>query len=222
MTSQTVYVSFPSSKELHSRTRAFISAVTQDPDTHHQSLLDQIPNIFIDEVLEAFFVGPMDATGMKGGGASIMHGLMNVVGKASRALASKVFSRVSLAEQKVLAEHFQQISLEKEGQTYCGYLLDAELANEAALMFESFRRGSGDREHVARVMVAIGDGTIKNFFDIPISSIKVGMVTRGLVSAGRATIEQASHSMNGKLLPDLKPKVRQRVLDYTEEMLREF
>lgn len=222
MTAKQIFVAFPASAELNRRTLAFIDAVRTQPGQSHQALLNAIPALFIDEVLAAFFQGPIDATGISGGSASMIHGLMNMVGKASRALATKVFSKVSLAEQQFLADHFDSMTLEKDGQPYSGFPLDGELANEAALMFDSFRSGDGDREHLVRIMTALGDGAIRQFFDIPMSGVKVGMVTRGLVNAGRATIEKASHSMNGRILPDMEPVPRQRVLDYMEGMLQEF
>lgn len=222
MTVNTVYVAFPASPELDRQTRAFADAALANPTQSQQTLLDQIPNIFIDEVLKAFFQGPVDAAGMSGGAASVIHGLMTMVGKASRALAAKVLSKVSLDEQAMLARHFQALTLEKDGVPYCGFPIDGELANEAMLMFQSFRDGTGDEKQMVRIMTALGDGAISNFFDKPLASIKVGFVTRGLVSAGRATIEKASHSMNAKLLPDLEGDVQLRVLEHMEGMVQEF
>lgn len=222
MTANTVYVAFPASPELDSKTRAFAEAALANPKQSQQGLLDQIPNIFIDEVLKAFFQGPVDAAGMTGGAASVIHGLMSMVGKASRALAGKVLSKVSLDEQAMLARHFQALTLKKDGVPYCGFPIDAELANEAMLMFQSFRDGAGDQKQMIRIMTALGDGAISNFFDTPLANIKVGFVTRGLVSAGRATIDKASHSMNAKLLPDLEADVQLRVLEHMEGMVQEF
>jgi hypothetical protein len=90
------------------------------------------------------------------------------------------------------------------------------------LMFQSYRDGTGDEKQMVRIMTALGDGAISNFFDKPLASIKVGFVTRGLVSAGRATIEKASHSMNAKLLPDLEADVKLRVLEHMESMVQDF
>lgn len=222
MTANTVYVAFPASQELDRRTKAFIEAALALPKQNHKRLLDDIPDTFIDEVLKAFFQGPVDAAGLTGGAASVIHGLMSMVGKASRALAGKVLSKVSLEEQAMLAKHFQMLTLEKDGVPYCGFPIDGELANEAMLMFQSFRDGSGDENQMIRIMTALGDGAITNFFDAPIGHIKVGFVTRGLVSAGRATIEKASHSMNGKLLPDMEADAQLRVLEHMESMVQEF
>lgn len=222
MTVNTVYVAFPASQALDCQTRSFTEAALAAPKQSHQGLLDQIPDAFIDEVLKAFFQGPVDAAGMTGGTASVVHGLMSIVGRASRALAGKVLSKVTLDEQAMLAKHFQALMLEKDGAPYCGFPIDGELANEAVLMFQSFRDGTGDQKQMIRIMTALGDGAIKNFFDAPLANIKVGFVTRGLVSAGRATIEKASHSMNAKFLPDLEANVQLRVLEHMESMVQEF
>ncbi len=221
MTAKQLYVAFQSSEELYQRSMAFISAVRQAPGSNHQQLLDQIPDLFIDEVLHAFFEGPVDATGMSGSTASLIHGLMNMVGKASRALTGKVLSKVSIEEQQALASHFANMTFTVGEQPYCGFPLDAEIANEALLVFDLYRNGDEDRANLVKVMLAMGDGAIEHFFDRPMGMVKVGMLTRGLVSAGRATIEKASHSMNGKIVPDLEPVARQRVLDYMENMLVE-
>src|SRR5690606_7127511 len=100
MTAKKMYVAFPASQALHERTQAFIKAVEDKPSLDHQALLSAIPSLFIDEVLAAFFAGPVDATGMTGSTASVIHGLMNMVGKASRALANKVLGKVTKEEQK--------------------------------------------------------------------------------------------------------------------------
>lgn len=163
----------------------------------------------------------MLATRIQGGAASMMHGLMNMVGKASRALVGKVFSKVHPEEQIELARLFSAMMIERDGTPYCGFLLAPELANEAGLMFQSFRNGGCDTAHLVRVMEGISEGAIESFFDRPMSCVKVGMVTRGLVSAGRATIHKAAHSVNTRVLPELDPGPRQRVLDYFDAMLME-
>ena len=64
MTAKQIFVAFPTSAELNRRTLAFIDAVRAQPDQSHQALLSAIPALFIDEVLAAFFQGPIDATGI--------------------------------------------------------------------------------------------------------------------------------------------------------------
>lgn len=217
----TVYVAFPASEKLYRNTLAFTEAVRTRPDVIHQQLIDDISHDFISEVLEAFFEGPMKTLNVQGSMASVMNGVMSIIGKASRALVGKVFHKVSVEEQQQLALQFSATQVMVDGQAWCGFPLDDEAANEAALMFEEFRKGQGDEAHLVKVMGMFADGAIEHFFDRTMGSVKTGAITRGLVSAGRATIHKAAHSSMQKTLPGLHPKLRQPVLNYFENMLVE-
>ena len=217
----TVYVAFPASENLHRRTVGFVEAVRTRPARIHQQMIDDLSHDFITEVLNAFFEGPMRALNVQGSMASVLNSVMAIIGKASRALVGKVFHKVSAEEQQLLAQRFADMQVEINGQPWCGFPLEDEAANEAALMFESFRRGSGDEAHLVRVMGLFADGAIEHFFDRTMGAVKTGAITRSLVSAGRATIHKAAHSSMQKTLPGLHPKVRQPVLDYFENMLVE-
>ncbi|MFN3713046.1 MAG: hypothetical protein ACK4SX_05260 [Alcanivoracaceae bacterium] len=217
----TVYVAFPASDTLRRNTEAFREAVARQPGVIHQQLIDDISHDFITEVLHAFFDGPVKSLNVQGSMASVMNGVISIIGKASRALVSKVFHKVSVDEQKMLADRFSAMQVIKDGVAWCGFPLDAETANEAALMFESFRKGGGDEAHLVRIMGQFADGAIEHFFDRTMGEVKTGPITRGLVSAGRATIHKAAHSSMQKSLPGLHPKVRQPVLNYFENMMIE-
>lgn len=221
MTANSYLVAFPSSERLYRNTRAFIDAVEREPGVSHQALLNAITEDFISEVLAAFFDGPVNALGVKGGMARVIDSVVAVISKAARAMTSKVFKKVSLEEQRRLADHFAAIEQLQNGQPYCAFPLDPELANEAVLMFETFRQGEGEPRQLQRVMRAICDGAIEYYFDRSVGCVQVGGFTRGLVSTGRATIAKAAHSALEKTLPGLHPKARQPVLDYFENMLME-
>lgn len=216
-----VYVAFPASETLYRNTNAFSEAVAARPGVIHQQLIDDISHDFISEVLDAFFDGPMKTLNVQGSMASVMNGVISIIGKASRALVGKVFHKVSIEEQQVLARQFAATQVMVDGKPWCGFPLDDEAANEAALMFESFRKGGGDEAHLVKVMGMFADGAIEHFFDRTMGTVKTGAITRGLVSAGRATIHKAAHSSMQKSLPGLHPKLRQPVLNYFENMLVE-
>ncbi|MCC1496373.1 hypothetical protein [Alcanivorax sp. 1008] len=217
----TVYVAFPASDKLHRNTVALLEAVANNPGVIHQQLITEISEDFISEVLEAFFDGPVKSLNVQGSMASVMNGVISIIGKASRALVHKVFHKVSTDEQRALADQFSGIQVIYEGKPWCGFPLDPEVANEAALMFESFRKGSGEEAHLIHIMGLFADGAIEHFFDRTMGLVKTGAITRGLVGAGRATIHKAAHSAMQKSLPGLHPKVRQPVLNYFESMLIE-
>lgn len=216
-----VYVAFPVSETLCRNIHAFSEAVADRPEVIHQQLIDQISQDFIHEVLDAFFDGPVKTLNLQGSMAGVMNGVISIIGKASRALVGKVFHKVSVQEQQILARQLAAIRITVDGRHLCGFPLDDEAANEASLMFESFRKGGGDEAHLVKVMGMFTDGAIEHFFDRTISTVKTGAITRALVSAGRATIHKAAHSSMQKSLPGLHPKLRQPVLNYFENMLVE-
>ena len=221
MTVNRYLVAFPASPRLYQNTRAFVDAVQAQPGISHQPLLDAITEDFITEVLNAFFDGPVQALGVTGSMARVMDGFVAVIRRAARTMTGKVFRKVSIEEQQQLAAHFDAIEVVRDGQPYCAFPLDPELANEAVLMFEMFRQGNGQPEQLQKIMRAICDGAIEYYFDRSVGCVEVGRFTRGLVSTGRATIAKAAHSALEKTLPGLHPKARQPVLDYFEAMLME-
>ncbi|MDF1820850.1 MAG: hypothetical protein P1U64_04725 [Alcanivoracaceae bacterium] len=221
MTAIPVYVAFPVSERLRANVEAFVAAVAQDPAANHQQKLDAITDDFINELLKAFFDGPVEALGVRGGMARVINGVVSVINKSARAMVGRVFRKVTAEEQQALARHFSGIQLDVDGRAYSGFPLDPEMANEAALMFESFREGDGDPDQLRRVMRGIVDGAIEHFLDRSVACVRSGALTRGMVTTGRATIAKAAHSALEKTLPGMHPAHRKPVLGYFEEMLLE-
>lgn len=218
MTVKPVYVAFPASTRLDDLTREFVEAVDRRPGEDHQKLLEDIPHLFIDEVLAAFFQRPVEVTGMDGAAASVMNSVTGMVNKASRALVGKVFSDVDPREQIQLGEAFGAMMLEIEGKPWCGFRLAEGVSGDA---LAEFRAREHDQQRLIRVMQGIADGAVEAFFDRPIGCVSVGMVTRGLVKAGRTTVHKASYSA-AKLLPELEHGMRGRVVEYFDGLTLEL
>lgn len=218
MPANLVYVAFPASAELDDITRRFVDAVNAQPGANHQHLLERIPHLFIDEVLDAFFQRPVKVTRMEGAAAALMNSVTSMIGKASRALVGKVFDKVDPQEQVRLAEAFAAMMIESDGKPWCGFRLPDALGADA---LKEFRAREHDHQRLVRVMQGIADGAVDAFFDRPVGCVSVGMVTRGLVKAGRATVQKASCSA-AKMLPDLDQEVRGRVVEYFDGLTLEL
>lgn len=217
----TAYIAFPASETLHRNTVALTELVASQPNVIQRELINEISEEFISEVLDAFFDRPVNTLNVQGSMASVLNGVMSVIAKAARMLVNKVFNKVTPAEQQALSAQFTVFQLSHQGKPWLGFPVDAASANQIALMFESFRQGSGEEEHLVEVMGLYVDGAINQFFDKTLGLVKTGPITRGLVNAGRATIHKAAYSAMQKTLPGLHPKVRQPVLNYFESMLIE-
>ena len=88
MTAIPVYVAFPVSERLRANVEAFVAAVAQDPAANHQQKLDAITDDFINELLKAFFDGPVEALGVRGGMARVINGVVSVINKSARAMVA--------------------------------------------------------------------------------------------------------------------------------------
>lgn len=217
----TVYIAFPASENLHRNTVALSEMVASQPAVIQRQLINEISEEFISEVLNAFFDRPVKTLNVQGSMASVINGVMAVIGKAARMLVNKVFNKVTPAEQQALSVQFNAFQLSYQGESWVGFPVSEGEANQIKLMFESFRQSGGDEAQLVEVMGLYVEGALEQFFDNTLGLVKTGAITRGLVSAGRSTIHKAAHSAMQKTLPGLHPKVRQPVLNYFESMLIE-
>src|SRR5699024_3101073 len=76
MSQTPMYVAFPASDALRERIDAFLKAAADRPTESHVDTLGQIIDPFLDEVLHAYFTGPIDAVHAKGAAVNVILGAM--------------------------------------------------------------------------------------------------------------------------------------------------
>lgn len=182
------------------------------------ALINAIAERFIDEMLHAFFTGPMDALKAEGAMVNIINGVANIVNKAAKGLTKRLLGKIDAAEQAGLARHFSDISLEQPEGMRIGYALSDELASHLNVTFTAALAGEGDKDALLSVMHGITDGSIAAFLDDSVAQLKTGMLTRGLIATARATIRTASHSASGHMM-SLPHAQRRLVIQYFQSLL---
>lgn len=222
MTAKTLYVAFAESDELREAMDRFLSAVAADPEGDHVDLLRQVIDHFVEELVAAFFDGPVDATGARGGMVRVIQSVANVVRKTAVSMAGRLVSKVEAGQsQQAMAAHLQSHRMERDGRTYAVYPLDAAMAERASLTFEETLAGNRDAEHLITVMKGIAEGALEHYLDRTVEPIELGRFSRGMVSTARATIRKAAYTGIEKGLPGLPTKLRDRVVGYFQGMLLE-
>lgn len=213
-----MYMAFAASETLAADIRRFTSQAATSQRVDHD-LINAITERFIDEMLQAFFTGPMDALKAEGTVANIINGVANIVNKAARGLAKRLLSKIDLEEQAGLARHFDSIGLaQPDGSMRIGFPLEAAQANRTIVTFEAALAGEVDKNTLLDVMNAITDGAIAAFLDGSVNQLKIGRLTRGLVATARGTIRTASHSASGHMM-SLPHSQRQLVVRYFQSLL---
>lgn len=219
MSQSPLYVAFQASERLRERIDAFLDAVDDYPGQNHVAALEGIMDPFLDELLHAYFTGPIDAAGARGPAVAVMLGAMKIINKASRSLASRLMRDTSAEEQRALADHFRNLRLESNDRVYVGHRLEPALAQQAVTVFQGFADGQGNMQELVTVMHGISQGVIDNYLDKTVANLRLGRIKRGLVAGARVTIRKASAASVEKGIPAMEPQHRQPVVAYYKGLL---
>lgn len=215
-------LAFPASAELDESYLRFQQAVERDPRGDHRDLLRPLSDHFVDEVLAAFFEGPMNAVGEEGRNIQLVRGVMRAIGKASRGLAHRLMKKATAEEQQALVTHFQRLRYEKDGRPHVGFLLEDALANRMLHAFDEFiENNDGDMDRLVDVMKGMSRASVEYFLDGTVDCLHLGGFNRGLVRTARATILKSSSMACERALPDMELSHRRPVLGYFRDMMIE-
>ena len=222
MADSRLVLAFPASAELDESYRRFREAVERSPSGDHRELLRPLSDHFVDEVLGAFFEGPMNAVGEEGRNIDLIRRVMRAIGKASRGLAHQLMKKATPQEQQALVAHFERLRHEIDGRLHVGFFLDDQLANRMIHAFDEFiENNEGDMDRLVDVMKRMARVTVENFLDGTTNCLHPGPFTRGLVRTARATILKSSSMACERALPDMELSHRPPVLGYFRDMLIE-
>lgn len=217
------YMAFVASTALADDIRRFVDQVSSARERVDHALVNRIADRFIEEMLYAFFSGPVDALEAEGRMVSLINGISNVVSKAAKGLTKRLLKKIDSDEQAGFAQHFDAMSFEREDGLHLGFLVEDTLAERMLATFESVLDQQADPGEVSpkeleALMHRITDGAIACFLDGSVAQLKLGRITRGLVSTARITIRKASYSASGHLL-SLPLEQRKLVVSYFKAML---
>ena len=222
MTQTHVRMAFPASEALEESFRRFRDAVEQDPGGDHRALLRPLSDHFVDEVLAAFFEGPIAAVGEEGRNIHMIRRIMGAIGKAARGMAHRLMKHVSPNEQQALLEYFESLRMERDGHMYVSFPLEDALANRMTHAFDEFiENNEGDMDRLVDVMARMSEVAVEHFLDRIVNNLKLGAFNRGLVRTARATILKSSSMACSHALPDMEYSHRRPVLGYFRDMLVE-
>lgn len=217
------YMTFVASTALADDIRRFIDQVGKEREQVDLMLVNRIAERFIEEMLYAFFSGPVDALEAEGRMVSLINGISNVVNKAAKGLTKRLLKKIDSDEQAGFAQHFTRMSLERETGLHIGFPVEDALAERMTTTFEAVlaqqsEQGGIPAKELEALMHVITDGAIACFLDGSVAQLKLGRLTRSLVSTARLTIRKASYSASGHLL-SLPLEQRKLVVGYFMAML---
>lgn len=190
------------------------------PNAVHTDAMKGIVEHFIDEVIQAFFKGPIDAIEAEGPVVNIILQGVAVISKTGRSLALRLLERVTVSDQAKLVAHFRTLHFERDGQQYIGFPLAPNVAARVEDIFAGITSGA-DRQSDSLViaMQEIAKGALQHYMDATVETIEVGMFSRGLVRAARATINKSISTAINRGIPAMGASYRLGLVAYFESML---
>lgn len=206
------FMAFKASESLANNVRQFLAYVDGSPSRVDNTLLDAITDDFLDQMLDAFFMGPVNAVENPGRLASIMQSINNVVGKIAKGLAKRLLKKIDTEEQAGLAAHFKSICIDKGDSFYIGFPLTDDYAKRAFTAF-GWSKDEMDEAELTKVMHEMTENAIHYFMDKAVDQLKVGRIVKGIVSTARVSVQKASNSSTGHLM-SLPATEHRQVMDY--------
>ena len=220
MSSRTVRVAFPASDALHERLDQFLREAAASPDADQSALLNELLDDFLNDLLAAFFDGPIDAVGVQGGVATMVQGGVKIINKAARALVRNLVGKAGPAEQQALAAHFRGLTAERDGRLYLAFPLTGHDGAELQRVFDGYLVGeSGYSRDLVTVMCRLCDDALRHYFDGLVGCVKLNAFNRGIVATARKTIQKAAYMAVEKGLPALGRPHKEPVVRHFSGML---
>lgn len=211
---------FTPSASLVGYLEALYSQQEAEPNQVHVDTMRGIVEYFIDEVIGAFFTGPIDAIGAEGSVVNIILKGVNVIRKTGRSLALRLLERITVEDQAGLVRHFKTLNFEQDGQQYVGFPFTEKEQQQVSASFARVLAGEEvDIDALVEVFQSIADGAIGHYMDNTVAAIEVKAFSRGLVRAARATIKKSTRVAINKGIPALGGSYRRGLVAYFDERL---
>lgn len=218
MNSAAVTLAFPVSEELRRHLDAFLSAPGEQSGSQH---LVPMLDSFLDDLMAAFFDGPIQAVGAQGSVAAMVQGGVKIISKAARALIRSLIGKAGPAERMALADHFRTLTWLQDDELRIRLPMAEARSAEIQRVFGGYLGGaSGYSAQLVTVMRELCDDALAQYFDALVACVKLNALSRGIVATARKTIQKSAYMAVEKGLPALGRAHKEPVVRHFEGMLQ--
>jgi len=216
----TTIMAFPASAALAEHLRAMQTLQQESPNVVHHTTLRHILDHFLEEVLGAYFTGPIDAVQAEGPVVSMIQRGVGVISKAGRALALRLLDKLEPEDQANLVQHFQQLQHTIEGQLYVAFAFNEAQAAQVRQVLAAVANGEeGQQQAFLGALHLVGDGAVSHYLDGTAGALRLGRFSKGMVKATQATVRKSIATAINRGVPALGGKYRAMLAGYYQSML---
>lgn len=190
------------------------------PEVLQREILRGILDHFLEEVLTAYFNGPIQAVRAEGPVVNMIERGVGVISKAGRALALRLLEKLEPADQTNLVQHFATLQHQIDGQLYIAFPFARAQAEQVRAALAA--AASGEKNSLDGLLEAlhiVADGAIGNYLAGTASTLSLGRFSKGLVKATQATVRKSTATAINRGVPALGGKYRAMLASYYQDML---
>ncbi|MDX1693934.1 MAG: hypothetical protein R3208_09225 [Ketobacteraceae bacterium] len=208
------YSAFAASQELSEINERFLTAMQSGSTESQAPVFIELLHLFMDEVLDSYFVGPMEMVRLNNMGRKVVTAGVNTIRKTSKMAITKVVKKMSNEELKPIAGYIDNIMIRppagSDRPTYVAVPISDDLYERLTSVTQRGREVGPHTvtEEFSLALCDLIDESLNQYFEVPVSMLKLGFVTqkvaRVAMESGRAAsqtvVRKVPNTMNEKEL----------------------
>lgn len=221
------YAAFKSSKTLYDLNRNIHSNLLQGVREPQNKQVNELLDLFIDECMDFYYLRPMDQVKLSDMGCRIVTGGVGAIKKTSKLAIGQITKKLGNDDLLPIANYIDSIVMHPPaGQDHPIYVA-VPISNMASdRLFGATTKGREQGPHTvaaefSEALCKIIDDSIEQYFDVPLSLLKLGFVmekvARVATDAGRA----AAHTVVRKVPSAMSEPELLAFFDFAESILIE-
>lgn len=221
------YSAFAASPSLAAINDEFIGNMNSNSAERQAPLFVKMLHLFMDEVLDSYFIGPMELVKLNPVGQKVVNAGVAAIRKTSKMAITKVVGKLSNEELKPIAGYIDSIMLRpapgSEAPTYVAVPISDELYQRLSGSITSGRNNGPHTvtEHFSEAMCDLIDESLNQYFEIPVSMLKLGYLTEKIARVAMESGRSASQTVVRKVAKTMNEKELLAFFHFAESMILE-
>lgn len=221
------YIAFASSARLFELDSRFIQNMKAGVKESQAPLVMEVLSLFIDEVLDVFFVAPMNFVGLKEFQRKIVLGAVSTIKKATHFALGKIVKSLSNEDLRAIAQYMDvMLQIEPEGSNPPAYIcfpIDVVLEQRLHSVFARARAEDAKKEvpELTSALLALTEAALTAYILQPLELLKLGYVMKKLAMGSYEIVRTASHVLVKKLFETMDESELKRISEYLDQLIRQ-
>lgn len=220
------YVAFPSSSRLFELDTRFIQNIKANVKESQAPLVLEVMSVFVEEVLNVFFVAPMDFVGLKEFQRKIVLGAVSTIKKAIDFALGKIIKSLSNSDLIAISQYMDvMLQREPEGSNPPAYIcfpISDTLEQRIHGVFARAQAGDAKKEvpELVSTLLVLTEEALSAYILQPLDLLKLGFVMKKLAMGSYEIVRTASNVLVKKLFETMDEQEVKKICEYLDRLIR--